>query len=285
MKSELLTIGVLAFVFVGIIPGAFAAEPKWVVFDGFDGPGKGKEIVLETGETVWRYQTLQKTKPDGGKTSALAPDTEALPDWALVPPRPEPEPSRPLAPSRPSDEDPSVISPLGDDDGQRFKRGLLIHRLLQSLPDLATGERQVQGRAYLSRPIHDLSPGEQEEILAETLGVLTHPDHAGLFGPGSLAEVPITGIVAGKDGIHVLSAQVDRLLVTEEAVSVIDFKTNRPPPKTEAQVDPRYLRQMAAYRNALREIYPDRPVRTVLLWTLGPRLMTLSDAILDDSAP
>ena len=246
---------------------------------------KGKEIVLETGETVWRYLTPQKTKPDGGKTSALAPDTEALPDWALVPPRPEPEPSRPLAPSRPSDEDPSVISPLGDDDGQRFKRGLLIHRLLQSLPDLATGERQAQGRAYLSRPIHDLSPGEQEEILAETLGVLTHPDHAGLFGPGSLAEVPITGIVAGKDGIHVLSAQVDRLLVTEEAVSVIDFKTNRPPPKTEAQVDPRYLRQMAAYRNALREIYPDRPVRAVLLWTLGPRLMTLSDAILDDSAP
>ena len=246
---------------------------------------KGKEIVLETGETVWRYQTPQKTKPDGGKTSALAPDTEALPDWALVPPRPEPEPSRPLAPSRPSDEDPSVISPLGDDDGQRFKRGLLIHRLLQSLPDLATGERQAQGRAYLSRPIHDLSPGEQEEILAETLGVLTHPDHAGLFGPGSLAEVPITGIVAGKNGIHVLSAQVDRVLVTEEAVSVIDFKTNRPPPKTEAQVDPRYLRQMAAYRNALREIYPDRPVRAVLLWTLGPRLMTLSDAILDDSAP
>ena len=178
-----------------------------------------------------------------------------------------------------------MISPLGDDDGQRFKHGLLIHRLLQSLPDLATGERQVQGRAYLSRPIHDLSPDEQEEILVETLGVLTHPDPAGLLGPGSLAEVPITGIVAGKDGIHVLSAQVDRLLVTEEAVSVIDFKTNRPPPKTEAQVDPRYLRQMAAYRNALREIYPDRPVRAVLLWTLGPRLMTLSDAILDDSAP
>ena len=246
---------------------------------------KGKEIVLETGETVWRHQSPQTAEPDGGKTPALAPDTEAPPDWALVPPRSEPELSRPLAPSRPSDDDPSVISPLGDDDGARFKRGLLIHRLLQSLPDLAPGERQAQGLAYLSRPVHDLGPGERDEILAETLGVLTHPDHAGLFGPGSLAEVPITGIVKSEDGVHVLSGQVDRLWVTEEALWVIDFKTNRPPPETESDVDPRYLRQMAAYRNALREIYPDRPVHAVLLWTLGPRLMELSDAILDSAAP
>ena len=246
----------------------------------------GKEETTPEGETLWRLSAPQTEKPDGGKTPPPAPDTESPPDWALAPPRPEPEPSRPLAPSRPSDDDPSVISPLGpDDDGARFKRGLLIHRLLQSLPDLAPGEREAQGRAYLSRPVHDLSPGEQEEILAETLGVLTHPDHAGLFGPGSLAEVPITGIVKNEDGVHVLSGQVDRLWVTDEAVSVIDFKTNRPPPETEADVHPRYLRQMAAYRNALREIYPDRPVRAVLLWTLGPRLMELSDAILDDSAP
>jgi len=100
-----------------------------------------------------------------------------------------------------------------------------------------------------------------------------------------LAEVPITGIVKDRDGDHVLSGQVDRLLVTDEAVSVIDFKTNRPPPETESNVHPRYLRQMAAYRNALREIYPGRPVRAVLLWTLGPRLMELSDDLLDSSAP
>ena len=56
MKSELFTIGVLAFVFVGIIPGAFAAEPKWVVYDGFDGPGKGKEIVLISGDEEYRSE-------------------------------------------------------------------------------------------------------------------------------------------------------------------------------------------------------------------------------------
>ena len=56
MKSELLTIGVLAFVFVGIISDGFAAEPKWVVYDGFDGPGKGKEIVLISGDEEYRSE-------------------------------------------------------------------------------------------------------------------------------------------------------------------------------------------------------------------------------------
>ena len=115
--------------------------------------------------------------------------------------------------------------------------------------------------------------------------MLTHPDHADLFGPGSLAEVPITGTIDGPEGPKVISGQLDRLLVSAGSVTVIDYKTNRPPPETEDEVAPQYLRQMAAYREALRGIYPGRPVRSVLLWTVGPRLMTLSDGILDASAP
>ncbi len=114
---------------------------------------------------------------------------------------------------------------------------------------------------------------------------MEHPDLASLFGPGSMAEVPLTGVVKTKDGVQTLSGQVDRLLVTDDAVSVIDFKTNRPPPEKEKDVDPAYLRQMAAYRDVLRDIYPGRVVRAVLLWTVGPRVMALSDDILDAHAP
>ena len=58
-----------------------------------------------------------------------------------------------------------------------------------------------------------------------------------------------------------LSGQIDRLAVTEDAVLIVDYKTNRPPPETEDAVAPVYLRQMAAYRAALRGVYPDREVR------------------------
>ena len=70
----------------------------------------------------------------------------------------EPKPSRPLAPSRPALPEPAPRSPIGDDRGLAFQRGLLVHRLLQTLPDVAEADRADAARAYLARPLHDLTP-------------------------------------------------------------------------------------------------------------------------------
>jgi ATP-dependent helicase/nuclease subunit A len=84
---------------------------------------------------------------------------------------------------------------------------------------------------------------------------------------------------------QVIAGQVDRLLVAPGEVLVIDYKTNRAPPATPDQVPAAYLRQMAAYRALLRQIYPGRRVRCALLWTQGPRLMPLDEAALASHAP
>jgi ATP-dependent helicase/nuclease subunit A len=204
-----------------------------------------------------------------------------LPAWALSPPKPEPSPPRRLAPSRPEDAEPAVRSPLGEDDGARFRRGLLIHRLLQSLPELPERRRAAACRRYLERRAPDLNAEARREIAAQTLAVLRDPAFAPLFGPGSRAEVPL----AGRVGDEVISGQVDRLAITDDAVLVVDYKSSRAPPEREAGVPTVYLRQMAAYRAILREIYPDRPVRCALLWTDGPRLMPLGDRLMDRYAP
>jgi ATP-dependent helicase/nuclease subunit A len=162
---------------------------------------------------------------------------------------------------------------------------LIVHRLLQSLPDLPPAERPAAARRFLALPLHELAPTARDEILAETLAVLEHPDFAPLFGPGSRAEVPILGVVEGAAGVEVVSGQVDRLLVGETAVSVVDFKTNRPAPLRETEVPLMYLRQMAAYRAVLKGIYPDKRIHSVLLWTEGPRIMQLSDDLVADHAP
>ncbi len=73
--------------------------------------------------------------------------------------------------------------------------------------------------------------------------------------------------------------------MTDDRILIADYKTNRPPPQNEQGVPPIYLKQMAAYREALRRIYPDRPVRCLLLWTDGPQTMDLSDSLLDRHAP
>ena len=207
--------------------------------------------------------------------------TETVPDWARRPPDREPEPPQPLAPSRPEGEDPPVSSPVGPDAGDRFRRGRLVHRLLQSLPDLPPGRRAEAARAWLAMPAHGLGAEAQADIAAEVMSVVEHPAHEALFGAGSLAEVPIAGVVAGR----AVSARIDRLVVTDDAVAIVDFKADREPPEDGDSIPPVYLAQMAAYRAVVRQIYPDRPVRCALLWTAGPALITLEDSILDRYAP
>jgi len=191
----------------------------------------------------------------------------------------EPSPPRPLAPSRPEEDEPAVRSPFGADDGRKFQRGRLVHRLLQSLPDLPEDKRKAAAARFLARPAWELSVKQQVEIAGEVSAVLADSAWGAIFGAGSRAEVPVVGMV----GERVISGQVDRLLVTEAEVLIVDFKTNRPPPKTQGEVAPLYLRQMAAYRAALACIYPNRKIRCALLWTDIPRLMPLDAALLDDA--
>ncbi len=143
------------------------------------------------------------------------------------------------------------------------------------------GKHRPAAEAYLAREVHGLEAPARTEIAEETLRILEDSRFSGLFGPRSRAEVPLVGNIDGA----VISAQIDRLLVTDDAVTVIDYKTNRPPPREEGAVPSIYLKQMAAYREALRRIYPERPVRCLLLWTDGPTTMTLSDSLLDRHTP
>jgi ATP-dependent helicase/nuclease subunit A len=92
-----------------------------------------------------------------------------------------------------------------------------------------------------------------------------------LFGPESLAEAPIAATLA--DG-RVVAGTVDRLLVEEGQVSVIDFKTGRVPADID-QIPSSHRAQMAAYSEALAVIFPGRAIRSALLYTAEPRLFEL----------
>ncbi|HLI10942.1 MAG TPA: double-strand break repair helicase AddA [Alphaproteobacteria bacterium] len=255
----------------GLAPIAtpFAFDCRGEVADGWAG-------------AALRLATAQEAVPPPPVPSA-APATgeEPLPAWARALPPAEPVPARPLAPSRPAEDEPAVRSPLDGEDGLRFRRGRLVHRLLEALPELAPERREEACRRYLARPAHELAEEERAALAAEVLAVLGAPDFAPLFAPGSRAEVPLTGVI----GAHAIAGQVDRLVVSEREVLIVDYKTNRPPPASVVDVAPLYLRQMAAYRALLQKIYPGRPVRCALLWTDGPRLMPLPDTLLDAHAP
>jgi len=207
--------------------------------------------------------------------------------WQPDPPPPEPPVPVPLAPSRPNGAAlgpvPSSASPLlsREDAGQRFLRGRLVHTLLQHLPDLPEPARPDAARSHLRHAGFGLTAAEVETLAEQTLAVLAHPDLAPLFGPGSRAEQPLTGLV----GAVVVSGIVDRMVVLPQEILVADYKTNRAAPADVADTPVRYLRQLAAYRAVLRGVYPGRPVQCALVWTDDAVVTAIPGPLLDACQP
>ena len=235
-----------------------------------------KDIGHETDDDTWRYETTQDIPVKDRTAEMEVPNKSPLPAWAASPPPTEETPPQPLTPSRPEPEAPPAFGPFEGDHADRFKRGLLVHKLLETLPSLPDASRRAAAERWLAQPVHDLDRQSQTEIAAETLAVLENPSFSHLFGPDSLAEVSLSGVVDGQ----VVSARLDRLSVSDEDVIVIDYKTNRPAPTDPNRAPEQYLSQMAVYRQLLAKIYPQRRIRCLLLWTDGPHVMELNDAVL-----
>lgn len=209
-----------------------------------------------------------------------APLPLALPAWTHAPAPEEARPPRPLAPSALGEDD-VAVPPQGSARVAAVTRGLLLHALFERLPPVATDRRRAAALRWLAAQAPMLDDASRMAMADEVLAILDDSAHAALFGPDSLAEVPLSAVV---DGV-VVAGIVDRLRVTDDAVTVIDYKTGRRIPGSAADVAPAYLRQMAAYRDALAVIFPGRRVETALLYTAGPRLIALDDAVLAPHKP
>ncbi len=165
----------------------------------------------------------------------------------------------------------------------RFARGRLVHALLQHLPEIDPEHQERAARAFVAGRGLGLAPELKEEIVAETLAIARNPSFAPLFRPGSLAEVPVVAKIGeGEDGFE-LEGQIDRLAILEDGLLILDYKTNRPPPKVVEDVAEAYIDQLAAYRLALKRLFPGRSLRAALLWTDGARLMEIPSTSLDSA--
>ncbi len=226
----------------------------------------------------YRKTPAPSALPETKRPSAAKKQT--LPSW-LTSVAPAEKPATPIVtPSSAVDDEAARPVASGGASIARL-RGSLAHRLLQALPDIPPARRAAAAGDYLGRAGASL-PAEDREIIAEqVMRVLDDKRFYELYGANSRAEVPIVGRIRIGGKTMRVSGQIDRLAVTQGAVLIADFKTNRPAPRRIEEVPPDYVRQLALYRAVLQKLYPDRPVRVALIWTEVPDLMELSAGMLD----
>ena len=211
----------------------------------------GKGLRFQTGD----WPALASVRDVAEETRAAT-----LPDWVDRPAAPPviAEPTR-----SPSDlGGPKALAGEGGQDEEAAKRyGTMVHHALERLADLPAAAR-------------DRVPDDPEAARAhaEACAVLNTPKLAPLFAPGTLAEVAVTADVPGIGRLH---GVIDRLVVDETRVLAVDFKTNVLVPERTEDVPEGILRQMGAYAEMLKALYPKHEIATGVLWTKPATLLTL----------
>jgi ATP-dependent helicase/nuclease subunit A len=233
-------------------------------------------------ETVRGDETVHVLGETDGDTAEAAearqPAALARPGWLSAPARRETASPRLIRPSEASGEDERASAPLAEPDARRYRRGLLVHALLARLPEVPPERRHGLALQFLARRA---SAEEIERLAAETIRILNDPAFAAAFAPGSRAEAGIVADLPELGPGARVNGRIDRLAVTDDAVLIVDYKTNRPPPASEADLHPVHRAQMALYRAAAMRIFPGRRVSCALIWTETPSLMPLTDSLLD----
>ena len=221
---------------------------------------------------AWTYRGSVPASAVRLKAPPSAMPSAVLPDWARLPAPAEARPPRPLAPSAILD-DSLPSPPPGPAQAEAARRGVLLHRLFERLPGVEPGMRRESALRWLERSAGVSDEARRNELADAACAIIGDPAFAELFGPSSLAEAPIAATL---DDGRVVAGTVDRLLVEPGRVRVVDFKTGARVPASESDVPRAHTAQMDAYALALRVIFPGRVVEAALLYTAGPRLVSLS---------
>jgi ATP-dependent helicase/nuclease subunit A len=215
--------------------------------------------------------------PDG----RVGPAPVVLPDWLGRAIRFEANATPTVKPSSALEDLAGHLNRQGPAQARRagLRRGRLIHLLLQFLPGVAAPQRRGTALAFLSARAGGLDEAARQNLAEDALAVIDQPDLAGLFGPGSNAEVSVAGRVALGQGIIDVAGQIDRIGEDAGEILVADYKTGTPCGLDETPAA--YVTQMALYRAVLSPLWPGKTFRTLLIWTEGPLVVAVPAGRLD----
>lgn len=188
----------------------------------------------------------------------------------------ESRPPKPLAPSHIIEDDASY-SPAAEHVKKYAMRGNLIHNLFEFLLSLKSDDPNGAAMRWFERQQNE-ALWSANDIIKPVIKIITDKQYAHLFGSNSRSEVPIAAVV----GDIVVNGRIDQLVVADDEIIALDYKTGSKVPENIDEIPTAYMRQMAHYAAALEVIFPNKKVQTALLYTHAPKLFMLNDV---DIAP
>jgi len=228
--------------------------------------GIGDGLSLQNAE----WETLGHTPETKDEGTA---GTVAIPDWMSRDAAKIARPDQPIAPSKLGG-----AKALPNDDAlpeeQAKRRGRLLHKLLEHMPSRPPESWAAFADQLLTSDSDAPDEALRSELISEATALLQNPDLRHIFfDPNSLAEVGITSPLApiGKN----MMGYIDRLIISEDTVLAVDFKSNAGIPDSIEKTPKGILAQQAAYLLGLQQIYPDHAIEIAILWTRTGRIMTI----------
>ncbi len=248
-----------------------ADNASWykIVEDAMQGMGAAPLTVAKLPGDGLRLQTgdwIEGEKSDDSEASRAV-----LPAWAttISPAAVKDKPAR-----TPSDlGGPKALPGAGDDTATAMRRGNITHLLLEHLPRLPQAAWPAAAAGIAALETSDISEENLAPMLEEATAVLTSPALAQIFAPDTLAEVDVTGRSPTLNAE--VFGKIDRLVITDNSILIVDFKTNATVPSRPHETPEGLLRQMGAYAELLAPIYPGRSIVTAILWSRTATLMEL----------
>ena len=162
----------------GCLPGNMNTVRKLSWYDLITKGLASSDLQMQEFETpygkVTRYTLAEEAAPATGAAAAAPPAAPiALPNWLLTPAQPQAPADSALRPSGPANDDGHPVR-SGESIAQRaraLQRGTLVHRLLQSLPDIAASSRREAALAYLARNADGWTEDERTQLAESALAL------------------------------------------------------------------------------------------------------------------
>ncbi|WP_028749028.1 double-strand break repair helicase AddA [Rhizobium mesoamericanum] len=235
-------------------------------FSGPDGSWSGVE---------WRVPRVARSFERLGRIEQAARQ-ESIPPSLDRPLQSRKQLPRPLSPSGVGTivddgaDDLLVTSPLFAEKGKpdrSLQKGRLLHRMLQTLPDVPHSEQADAAMRYARRAASFWPEAERQQLVDSVLRLLRDPNLEPVFSAHTQPEVSIMGTLTIGGVDHAVSGRVDRMAVFDDRVVVLDYKTNRVPPQTEESIFFAHKAQLAIYREILAPLYPGKRIDCLLVYT------------------